>query len=108
LYAKSPLANPNLAEQVEALNRVRGKFNSMDKLFNHFLHNEWIFESVNMGHILKRMSPSESQEFLIDVRKVDWEACTRGFCYGIRRYVVKEDAVAPSTGYFQMLKKNNI
>jgi len=30
---------------------------------------------------------------------VDWDQCFSVFCYGIKRYYLKEDHLAPETGY---------
>lgn len=50
------------------------------------------------------MSPEEKKEFYIDVREYDWRSMIYAMAYGLRRYVIKEEAVAPSsTGYKQVL-----
>lgn len=54
------------------------------------------------------MSAEDQREFPIDVRKIDWNKAVSEFCYGIRRFYIKEDIVSPLTTYRQLLSKNQI
>jgi hypothetical protein len=45
------------------------------------------------------MSPEEKMAFPINVKTIDWQKCIQRFCYGIRRFYIKEDVVGPETSY---------
>ena len=71
----------------------------MQQLFVHFINNGWVYESVAIDRILEVMSPEEKMAFPINVKAIDWERCIQTFCYGIRRFYIKEDIVGPETSY---------
>lgn len=100
LYSKVPkLGSKKLQDQSKMLNRVLKKMMEMQQLFVHFINNGWVYESVAIDRILEVMSPEEKMAFPINVKAIDWERCIQTFCYGIRRFYIKEDIVGPETSY---------
>jgi hypothetical protein len=100
IYSKLPkLGSKKLQQQSKMLNRVLKKMMEMQQLFAHFINNGWIYESVQIDKILSVMSPEEKMAFPINVKTIDWQKCIQRFCYGIRRFYIKEDVVGPETSY---------
>ncbi len=71
----------------------------MQKIFRHFMNNEWIYDSNIPTAILTKMSVEERKNFPFDMKLIDWNLCISGFCHGIQRYFLREDHFSPESGY---------
>eukprot|EP00351_Strombidinopsis_sp_SopsisLIS2011_P000788 CAMPEP_0116872054 /NCGR_PEP_ID=MMETSP0463-20121206/2693_1 /TAXON_ID=181622 /ORGANISM="Strombidinopsis sp, Strain SopsisLIS2011" /LENGTH=96 /DNA_ID=CAMNT_0004511669 /DNA_START=1014 /DNA_END=1304 /DNA_ORIENTATION=+ len=78
----------------------------MQGIFNHFINNMWIFDSKMMTKLIENMSDDDLEHFEIDTRKIDWYRAISSFLFGIKRYFMKEEFMAPETGFKQVLTKN--
>ena len=59
------------------------------------MNQEFIYLNNNSDEIWSKMSESERSMFPFEVRMVDWEKCLTGFQFGIRRFFLREDCMAP-------------
>ena len=46
-----------------------------------------------------KQNPKELVDFNIDISKMKWRDYCRNFGYGIKHYLLNEEAVVPSLGY---------
>ena len=69
------------------------------KLFWHFMNNEWLYDSNIPEVMLLKMSAHEKKNFPFDMKLIDWEIMLNGFCYGVRRFFLREDQFSPESGY---------
>ena len=53
------------------------------------------------------MSMEERKEFKVDVTSFDWAEGYHNQIYGLRRFYLKEDVMAPESKFKQVLQKNN-
>jgi len=65
-------------------------------LFRHFSNNEWIFSVRNTEQMMSRVAEDEKDKFYFALRDLDWEKYYRFFCYGMQRFVLKEDVRPPT------------
>ena len=54
------------------------------------------------------MNDQEKKEFCFDVKVIDWRECEINFVFGIRRFFLKEDILAPEANFKQILAKDQI
>lgn len=54
------------------------------------------------------MTSTERKEFNFDVASIDWVKAETTFLFGIRRYFLKEDTMAPETEFKQLLAKDRV
>jgi len=62
---------------------------------------EWIFDNkvalqIYLSHLI---SDQERKTFSTDVTKINWRDYYMNFAYGIKRFILKEEAELPSVGY---------
>lgn len=94
-------------EQSKLLNKVLEKMLNMQIVFQYFVDKGWTYQSVTIDHVLATMTDQDKRDFPIDIRGMDWDRCLTLFSYGIRRFFIKEDTVAPYS-FEQLLCKNQI
>jgi hypothetical protein len=54
------------------------------------------------------MSDEEKIEFNFNIMTLSWNKSYYGFCYGLRKFYIKEDIPAPETGFKQLLAKQQL
>jgi hypothetical protein len=70
------------------------------KEFRYFTTNEWIFDNKQAIHLYhKVLSEQDKRTFNIDVTRINWKMYMMNFAYGIKRFILKEEAELPSVGY---------
>jgi hypothetical protein len=78
----------------------------IQKVYNYFQYNEFVYECKAMPALIARMSEQEKQIFPFDVREIDWVQQIFCVCFGIRRFYLNEDCFSPDSGWRQLLDKN--
>lgn len=90
-----------LRENMKQLKEAVEKCEEIAESFTHFTVNEWIFD--NKAAMRMYLSPlltdSERRTFNIDVTRINWKMYIMNFAYGIKRFILKEEAELPSVGY---------
>lgn len=71
--------------------------------------NEWVFDSGSI-HKLNAFLKIEGNmtqfdEFEIDIAKIQWQKYSMNFGYGIKNYVLREEASLPSIGYNDVVQR---
>ena len=61
--------------------------------------NEWIFDDSSALRLHRLLSPSDRARFPIDVTKLSWKMYLMNYAYGIKKFILKEEAELPSVGY---------
>ena len=78
--------------------------------FSHFTVNEWIFDNKQATRIFYSplFSDSERRTFNCDVSRIHWKMYMMNFAYGIKRFILKEEAELPSVGYNDAITVSNL
>jgi glycerone phosphate O-acyltransferase/fatty acyl-CoA reductase len=58
--------------------------------FSPFVSNEFRFECAQLDCLIPLMTAEDRENFVIDVQQVDWEKYMYDFCYGLQRFILKE------------------
>jgi len=77
------------------------------KIFEFFVNNDWTFESRNSKHFNNLLTPEDRKEFLIDVGDIDAKRFIQLNCYGIQKFILKEDAESPNVKSSNLLKMHS-
>ena len=64
--------------------------------FVHFMENEWIFSTKKIWDLNKFLTPNEREIYQLDIKKVEWPIYLQYFCWGLSKYILKENNDAPS------------
>jgi hypothetical protein len=67
--------------------------------FRHFFKNEWLFDNKSAMNIMKHMTEAELSEFNFDIMRIKWKMYIMNHAYGIKKFILKEEAELPSVGY---------
>lgn len=86
-------------EARDAINKCR----QIGIQFAYFMNNEWIFDNASTGRLQKELlliDPSGEllRNLNFDVSKINWKPFIQNHGYGIKRYVLQEEAYMPSMG----------
>lgn len=65
--------------------------------------NEWIFDNENAMKILRKMNEYDRKVFNFDVTRIKWRMFLMNHAYGIKKFILKEEAELPSVGYNDVL-----
>jgi len=60
-------------EQVKGLKNLVARMKDTQKLFWHFMNNEWLYDSITPEVILSKMSAEERKTFPFDMKLIDWD-----------------------------------
>jgi len=94
-YAKV-LGTPEQKKNAALLKKVSTRTQEMTEIFTHFSMHEWIYSIRNTEQIMSRIVQPEREKFYLGLRDMDWEHYFRYFCYGMQKYVLKEDVRPPT------------
>mmetsp|Transcript_12191 Transcript_12191/g.20541 ORF Transcript_12191/g.20541 Transcript_12191/m.20541 type:complete len:650 (+) Transcript_12191:758-2707(+) len=69
--------------------------------FAYFMNNEWIFDNGVTLELKRELDQvfSDSDLLNFDVGKIKWKPYIQNHAYGIKRFVLKEEAYLPSEGF---------
>ena len=67
--------------------------------FGHFTMNTWHYLSNNSERAWNLMDDEERQVFNFDVTTIDWDKAETNFLFGLRRFFLKEDILAPEKNF---------
>ena len=86
-------------EKIFQLKDAIDKTEAAGFIFEHFTLNQWIFTNDEARRTFELMSNDDKALFNFDVSRIEWNMFTINNAYGIRRFVLKEEAELPSAGY---------
>lgn len=84
---------------MKELKEAIDKCEEIGDAFEYFTSNQWIFENARATQLFRSLSPEDRKIFNYDVHRVQWEPYIMNFAYGIKRFILKEEAELPSVGY---------
>ena len=105
LYYLSRIAGPKkLKKDAKEYLMYVNKCKEIAIQFGYFMNNEWIFDNATALTIQRKIQesdPTGAQISLVpfDVSKIKWEPMIQNHAYGIKRYILHEEAYIPSLGY---------
>ncbi len=98
-YTTKAIGTKGMKEKVTQLKEAVDKCEEIGKIFYHFTKGEWIFDNSQSLKVAKTMSEEERKLFNFDVMRIKWKMYVMNHAYGIKKYILKEEAEMPSMGY---------
>eukprot|EP01061_Rhynchopus_euleeides_P033390 TRINITY_DN5594_c0_g1_i1.p1 TRINITY_DN5594_c0_g1~~TRINITY_DN5594_c0_g1_i1.p1 ORF type:complete len:583 (+),score=286.93 TRINITY_DN5594_c0_g1_i1:68-1750(+) len=96
-YAQSrlpfPGARPTAAKNADKLKKATGKAYNLVSQFRAFNNFSWDFMPTNTNSLQDILSPSEAADWHTDVHHISWHVYLANYCYGIMRWVIKEEGI---------------
>lgn len=68
-------------------------------MFKPFTNNEWIFTNTKAYKLFRQLSDQDKMVYNFDVTRIKWKMFIMNHAYGIKRFILKEEAELPSVGY---------
>ena len=66
----------------------------------YFMNNEWIFDNASSFILQRKVLEGEPNlQLNFDVSKIKWSDFIQNHAYGIKKYILMEEAYMPSHGY---------
>lgn len=81
-----PTITQNAAKTQYLVKRLR----LLTQAFSPFVSNEFRFECAQLDCLLPLMSAKDRETFVIEIEQVDWEKYMYDFCWGLQRFILKE------------------
>ena len=81
--------------QANKLNKMLTRAEVLSETFSFFTTYHWVFETTKVNNLINYLSPEEQQKFQLDVTTIDWKFFFYHFCYGLQKYVLKENVQPP-------------
>jgi len=97
-----PFGAKKLKSDIKELKDAIDKCGEIGDLFEHFTTNEWIFDNkkaMAMYFNNPLLTDLDLKLFNIDVTRINWKMYIMNFAYGLKRFILKEEAELPSVGY---------
>ena len=101
-YATRVFGTRQFSNDVAELRQGVQDCETANEQFKFFLSNEWVFDNANslkMDQFLAQSSGADQAQFHINVKAIDWRNVAMNHAYGVKRYVLKEEAALPSAGF---------
>jgi hypothetical protein len=89
---------------------MSSKMHDINVLFKYFGSNNWIYQSefVNRFVEVDRKNCGSGGVLDCNVKAIDWQRGVFAWIYGIKRYFLKQDLMAPEKHMTQLVTKNQI
>ncbi|KAG7214161.1 hypothetical protein KM043_001510 [Ampulex compressa] len=70
--------------------RVQAKLDKAAKCLEYFSTKQWNFKDDNVRRLGEQLSFEDRQNFMFDVREIDWSSYLENYILGIRHFILKE------------------
>jgi len=92
------LGTSTMVRKAEQWKDVLSKVEDAGKSFSYFTFNQWVFDNYVGALVWQKLTPEDQETFNADVSKILWDLYIMNFAYGIKKFILKEDAELPSMG----------
>ena len=74
-----------------------------NQTFEFYMCNEWVFDNANTmkleDFLHRSRDETDSRTFNVNVKHINWNHLAMNHAYGVKHFVLKEEAALPSIGY---------
>ena len=90
--------------------KIYQKMRKATSALEAFLTNEWEWTNGNVDELANSMTKSDSNEFNLDVLRIDWNEFMRSYVLGSRHYLMKNktDSIKESRANLEFLRKRDM
>jgi 1-acyl-sn-glycerol-3-phosphate acyltransferase len=93
-------------ENAKMLAKVEQRVVFLNDNFKLFMSYEWIFDQRNMEMIESNFTKQDCKIFFTNPREIDWSSYFQYFCYGLHKWIIKEDPNPPSILKSDLVKQS--
>lgn len=90
------LGNAQQKKNAALLKKINAQTLKACDSFAYFTNTEFVFAVLNTEELVKLIVPEERELFFFQLEKIDWEKYFRYLCYGMHRFVLKEEVKEPT------------
>lgn len=94
------------SERAMGLFKIEYQTKKLSDLFRFFTLNEWVFDTRDLEQVVAGLSDEEKKIFYMDTKLIDWIPYFQFFCYGLHRWVLKENPTPPTVTKSDLVKKD--
>eukprot|EP01116_Phalansterium_solitarium_P017321 TRINITY_DN4234_c0_g2_i1.p1 TRINITY_DN4234_c0_g2~~TRINITY_DN4234_c0_g2_i1.p1 ORF type:complete len:1163 (+),score=526.57 TRINITY_DN4234_c0_g2_i1:153-3641(+) len=91
----SKLGSPQMKKQAALWKKINARSLDSTMTFGTFTSVEYIFSTKPTEDLVNRLIEEEQDTYNFDLEALDWEKYYRLFCYGILKFVLKEEVQEP-------------
>lgn len=92
--------------KIQARAETLEKVNDLAQIVSFYANREWVFDSSSMNKLNAFLIDShERKEFCVEVQRINWPLYSKNLGYGIKRYILGEEAAVPSHGYADVVQR---
>lgn len=102
LYA-SLFGNAKQKKDAERFKKLVRASRLINDTFLHFTCNGWQFSTTNLIKFYEELDEEDNKVFFGDTREINWKSYYDYFCFGLHKFVLKEEGVKPPS---QVLSTN--
>jgi len=89
--------NEETKSKAEAFKKMTKAARLITDTFKHFTAHEWVFSVSTLEKAVQDLDAEDKIKFTVDAAEINWQSYFCYFCYGLHKYVLKEEGVRPPT-----------
>ena len=98
-YASRIIGTKNYKQSMNQLSDAIVQANDVSRLFAFYTCREWVFDSRSQNKLNAWLSPADRAVFEVDATTLNWRNYAMNCGYGIKKYILNEEASLPAVGY---------
>lgn len=102
-YVTRVLGTKKFANDIVELKKGVEQVRQANISFKFYTTNEWVFDNANSQKLELFLNSSnngaEAELWNINVKQVEWTSFAQNHAYGVKRYLLHEEAAVPSYGF---------
>lgn len=99
---------PEMKKNAKMLGKLTSRNMLLEKLFRHFVKNDWCHESRRVDELLELLVPEERKLFNFDPRTIDWRVLCALNLYGLQKFMFRMDVSLPFSEQRRLITPLNI
>jgi len=88
--------NAKMKRSAGKLYKAQRRAEELSDLFEYFIMNEWIYVTTHIQELQLSCTKEELEIFQIDPRVINWKKYLYYFCWGLHRFILKENVDPPA------------
>ena len=98
-YVTRVVGTRKFSSDVKELKQAVDSLSDINEQLSPYVSKEWIFDSATGVQMNQQLTGDEILKFGFNVKEIAWKKYAQNHGYGIKRFILKEEAVLPSEGF---------
>ena len=100
------IGSKKLAKTSEQISKLGSTMQTIAFNYEHFYLNDWKFDDTQYLKLCDSLNKADSEEFYIDLRKVNLVEEGGPYLHGVRKFMLLEDVPLLNSGLKQVVQMN--